>query len=47
MTKALGPLAEGKHGIFTNPVLFGLGAKYGKTAEKIALKWKAQRGVSK
>lgn len=44
--QAWGPLAEGKHGIFTHPVLGEIGAKYGKTAAQIALKWNAQRGVS-
>lgn len=46
MPQAWGPLAEGKHGIFTHPVLSEIGAKYGKTAAQIALKWNAQRGVS-
>ena len=40
------PLAEGKHGIFTHPVLSEIGEKYGKTAAQIALKWNIQRGVS-
>ena len=44
--QAWGPLAEGKHGIFTHPVLTKIGEKYGKTAAQIALKWNAQRGVS-
>ena len=44
--QAWGPLAEGRHGIFTHPVLMEIGAKYGKTAAQIALKWNAQRGVS-
>ena len=44
--QAWGPLAEGKHGIFTHPVLSEIGAKYGKTAAQIALKWNTQRGVS-
>lgn len=44
--QAWGPLAEGKHGIFTHPVLAEIGQKYGKTAAQIALKWNAQRGVS-
>lgn len=44
--QAWGPLAEGKHGIFTHPVLTEIGAKYGKTAAQVALKWNAQRGVS-
>ena len=44
--QAWGPLAEGRHGIFTHPVLTEVGAKYGKTAAQVALKWNAQRGVS-
>lgn len=46
MPQAWGPLAEGKHGIFTHPVLTKIGEKYEKTAAQIALKWNAQRGVS-
>lgn len=42
---AWGPLAEGKHGIFTHPVLTEIGRKYGKTAAQVALRWNAQRGV--
>ena len=42
---AWGPLAEGKHGIFTHPVLTEIGKKYGKTAAQVALRWNAQRGV--
>ena len=44
--QAWGPLAEGKHGIFTHPVLTKIGEKYGKTAAQAALKWNAERGVS-
>ena len=44
--QAWGPLAEGKHGIFTHPVLSEIGSRYGKTAAQVALKWNAQRGVS-
>ena len=43
--EAWGPLAEGKHGIFTHPVLTKIGEKYGKTAAQVALRWNAQRGV--
>lgn len=43
--QAWGPLAEGKHGIFTHPVLMKIGKKYGKTAAQVALKWNVQRGV--
>lgn len=39
--EAWGPLAEGKHGIFTHPVLTEIGKKYGKTAVQVALKWNA------
>ncbi len=44
--QAWGPLAEGKHGIFTDPELTKIGEKYGKTAAQVALRWNAQRGVS-
>ncbi len=43
--EAWGPMAEGKHGIFTHPVLTEIGRKYGKTAAQVALRWNAQRGV--
>lgn len=43
--EAWGPLAEGKHGIFTHPVLTQIGEKYGKTAAQVALRWNTQRGV--
>ena len=44
--QAWGPLAEGKHGIFTHPVLTEIGKKHEKSAAQIALKWNVQRGVS-
>lgn len=44
--QAWGPLAEGKHGIFTDPELVEIGKKYGKSAAQVVLKWNAQRGVS-
>lgn len=43
--EAWGPLAEGKHGIFTHPVLTQIGEKYGKTAAQVVLRWNTQRGV--
>lgn len=43
--EAWGPFAEGKHGIFTHPVLTAIGAKYGKSAAQVALRWNVQRGV--
>ena len=44
--QAWGPLAEGKHGIFTDPELTEIGRKYGKTAAQVVLRWNTQRGVS-
>lgn len=43
--EAWGPFAEGRHGIFTHPVLTGIGDKYGKSAAQVALRWNIQRGV--
>lgn len=43
--EAWGPFAEGKHGIFTHPVLSAIGGKYGKSAAQVALRWNVQRGV--
>ena len=43
--EAWAPLAEGKHGIFTDPMLTEIGAKYGKTAAQVVLRWNVQRGV--
>lgn len=42
---AWGPLAEGKHNIFTHPVLTEIGKKYNKTAAQVALRWNIDRGV--
>lgn len=43
--EAWGPFAEGNHGIFTHPVLAGIGERYGKSAAQVALRWNIQRGV--
>lgn len=43
--EAWGPFAEGQFGIFTHPVLTQIGAKYGKSAAQVALRWNVQRGV--
>ena len=43
--EAWGPFAEGKHGIFTHPVMTEIGQKYGKSAAQVALRWNVQRGV--
>ena len=44
--QAWGPLAEGKHGIFTDKKLTAIGQKYGKSAAQVVLRWNVQRGVS-
>ncbi len=44
--EAWGPFAEGKHGIFTHPVLTEIGKKYNKSAAQVALRWNVQRGVT-
>lgn len=43
--EAWGPMAEGRHNIFSHPVLTEIGARYGKTAAQVALRWNVQRGV--
>lgn len=43
--QAWGPFAEGKHGIFTHPLLSEIGEKYDKSAAQVALRWNVQRGV--
>lgn len=40
-----GPFAEGRNGLFTNPVLVDIGTKYGKTPAQVALRFLLQRGV--
>ncbi len=42
---AWAPLAEGRYGFFTNPVLETIGKKYGKSVAQVALRWLLQRGV--
>ncbi|MBQ9160294.1 MAG: aldo/keto reductase [Methanobrevibacter sp.] len=45
VVEAWGPLAEGKDGIFTNPILVEIGEKYGKSAAQVILRWLLQRGI--
>lgn len=42
---AWAPLAEGRNGFFTNPVLEEIGKKYGKSVAQVALRWLLQRDV--
>lgn len=43
--EAWGPFNEGKRNLFTDPILTEIGAKYGKSAAQVALRWNIQRGV--
>lgn len=40
-----GPLAEGRNGLFTNPVLSRIGQAHGKSVAQVALRWLTLRGV--
>lgn len=42
---AWAPLAEGRNGFFTNPVLENIGRRYGKSVAQVAQRWLVQRGV--
>ena len=44
--EAWAPFAEGKNGIFTNPVLTAIGAKHGKTAGQVTLRALIQQDVT-
>jgi 2,5-diketo-D-gluconate reductase A len=43
--EAWAPLAEGRNGLFTNPMLKQIGTKHGKTVAQIVLRWHYQRGL--
>lgn len=43
--EAWAPFGEGRGGLFENPVLTEIGAKYKKTAAQVMLRWNIQRGV--
>ncbi len=43
--EAWAPFGEGKGDMFTNPVLVEIGAKYGKSAAQVILRWHLQRGI--
>ncbi|NIG54405.1 aldo/keto reductase [Chitinophaga sp. Cy-1792] len=40
-----GPFAEGKHDIFTNALLAGIGKKYNKSVAQVILRWLIQRSI--
>ncbi len=43
--EAWASFGEGKGGLFTNPVLSGISAKYGKSAAQVMLRWAIQRNI--
>lgn len=43
--EAWAPFGEGRGGLFENPALAEIGAKYGKTTAQVMLRWHIQRGV--
>ena len=43
--EAWAPFGEGRGDMFQNPVLNEIGAKYGKSAAQVILRWHLQRGV--
>ncbi|EMF0150203.1 aldo/keto reductase, partial [Enterococcus hirae] len=43
--EAWAPFAEGRHDLFTNPVLAEIGQQYGKTVGQVVLRWLMQRGI--
>jgi 2,5-diketo-D-gluconate reductase A len=43
--EAWAPLAEGRHGLFTNDTLAAIGRKHGKSVAQVCLRWHFQRGV--
>ena len=44
--EAWAPFGEGRGGLFTDPVLAKIGAKYGKTVAQVILRWHLQRGIA-
>ncbi|MDN3074396.1 aldo/keto reductase [Enterococcus faecalis] len=43
--EAWAPFAEGRHELFTKPVLTEIGKQYGKTVGQVVLRWLIQRGI--
>ena len=43
--EAWAPFGEGRGGLFTDPILQKIGAKYGKTPAQVILRWHLQRGI--
>ena len=45
LIESWGPLAEGRDGIFSNPILSEIGEKYNKSVAQVILRWIIQRGI--
>lgn len=43
--EAWAPFAEGRSGLFTNPLLSEIGAQYDKSVAQVVLRWLLQRGI--
>ncbi|MGH2088936.1 aldo/keto reductase [Aerococcus urinaeequi] len=43
--EAWAPFAEGRHDLFTNPILAEIGRQYGKLIGQVVLRWLIQRGI--
>jgi 2,5-diketo-D-gluconate reductase A len=43
--RVLGPFAEGRTGLFTDPTLREIGAAHGKSVAQVVLRWLIQRDV--
>nr|WP_321269863.1 aldo/keto reductase [uncultured Tolumonas sp.] len=43
--EAWAPFAEGRNGLFQNPILTTIGEKYGKSVGQVVLRWLYQRGI--
>lgn len=43
--EAWAPFAEGRNGLFQNPLLTQIGGKYGKSVGQVVLRWLFQRGI--
>ena len=45
LIESWGPLAEGRDGIFSNPILSEIGEKYNKSVAQVILRWIIQRRI--
>lgn len=43
--EAWAPFAEGRHDLFTNPILAEIGRQYGKSIGQVVLRWLIQKGI--